>query len=191
MGGDDRQMSAQIDLFSGAQFTEVELRRIAQTGVRNSENSLTPRELRKGRANRRPEIAANCTSEFPRGLFEGSDDDIADLELTYRQLTRSIAEKTAEQTACSAAQAPWLDLWGQACTTHAKLVGEEGFKLGGEQAAYRRAVVADLDRLRALLRPYFVEGGRIAAELRSLKSERQGVETEIKILKSKRRKRHA
>lgn len=178
----------QSDLFSAAQFADDELKRIEQKIPFNSEFPLTPRELRKGRANRPFQNGANCAGASPRGLFGAPEDVLPELELEQRQLTGALMEKAEELVHCQAAQAPWWDLWRETCKEGDRLVQEQGFRLGGEQAAFRRRAVAALDSLRAALKPAFVEGARLNNEVRALRNKLRGVETEIALVRKKRRK---
>lgn len=179
------------DLFSCAQIGEMDLRAFAQNSVRKKINPLTQGYLRKARAKPRSGNARFSARANTPGLFGAGDDDLADLELTLRQINVAVEEKTAELTHQQAAVAPWWEMWRDACSTHASMVKEAGFALRGAQADFRRAMVSSLDRLRADLRPHFLEVARLQGEVRSLRNRARGVETEIRIIKAKQKRRAA
>lgn len=182
-------VKAQDDLFSGAQFANDELRGIAQKVLRNSNFSLTQGELRKGRANRPTGIGANCARAIPPGLFVASDDARASLELELRQTSVALQEKADELVAWQAEQAPWWDLHREACNHHARVVEEQGFRIGGDQAAARLAYIARLDAIREQLRPAFLNANRLNGEVRSLRARLRGLETELKIITQKQKRK--
>lgn len=122
------------------------------------------------------------------GLFAAGDDDLAELQFTLRQVMNAVAELTRELTWHQAKVAPWWDLWREVCDQHQEMVAAEGFKVGGQQAAFRSSAVRQLDVQREGLKADFTELSRLQGEVKILKARARGIQTEIKIVKNKQRR---
>lgn len=164
------------------------LRTFAQTGGAQKNKSLSHRDLRKERAKPLHELRSFARERNPNGLFAVGDDDLAELELTLRQVMEAMAEKTRELTWHQAKVAPWWDLWREFSSQHEEMVRDEGFKVGGHQAAFRVSAIRRLDAQREELKPHFSEVSQLQGEVRNLKTKARGIQAEIKIVKSKRRR---
>lgn len=179
MRKDDGQKSAQFNFpncaelrENGAQFKNRPKGRGNCARARKSP-SLNSGELRK---------------RNPSTWFEVDDERIAELELDVRQVGVAIADFSKEQAAVQAELAPWYALQREVTQEHQRQVQENGFKLGGCQAAYRQTVIRQLDDLRSSLAEKFKTAAEISSRLRSLKNQLRGIETEIKIVKAKQKR---
>jgi len=172
-------------MFSGCAIPETPIAQNCANESAQFSNSPNPKGIAQGALNSPPLDCGELRTGNSLGLFGEGLGRISELELEERQLTAAIMSKTAELTAYQIEQGPWWDLWRETTREHERRLEEEGFRLGGEQAAFRRAAVAELSAIRSQLAPAFVNASRVSGQITSLKNRLRSTQTEIKIVKAK------
>ena len=178
----------QNDLFGSAQIAGTDLRAFAQKEVRKKTNPIPQGICASSAQNRSIELRGFARERHPLGLFGGVD-ALAELEVEERMLVEALTELNMELTALNSLLAPWFEKQRATAERHAEIVEAQGFKLGGEQADWRREKVKALDELRRELSGVFSAAGEVRNTIRSNENKLRSVIAEIRIIKARKKRR--
>lgn len=183
----------QNDLFESAQIDGEHLRTFAQNEVRKKTNPI-PQGICARRAQNRSIELRSFARERPSlggegGLFKASEDTLAALQVEERLLVEALTDLNMELTGLNAELAPWYEVSRAAAEWHSEMVEQQGFQLGGDQAAGRRQWVKTLDAIRQSLADVFREAGETRGKVRAAENKLRSVQAEIRIVAGKQKRR--
>lgn len=67
-------------------------------------------------------------------------------------------------------------------------MNEDGFQIGGAQAAWRRDTIAYLDAMRAQVRPWMIQWSEAAAHAKAAEARMKTLDVALKVLRKPRRR---